>query len=168
MRNGDPTRSVDASAFTLVELIIVLALLAVVAAISMPSMGRSMRERNLKDEAARFLAATEYARNEAASQGVPMTVWIDPKMQRFGVEPKSGYEGDESRAKLFAVNEDVHFEVERAATRNGVIDVAEFSPEGAPAASSIDAVRVVDRFGASLAINRTTDGWSYEIIRPQP
>ncbi len=165
MRNGELTRTAGTRGFTLVELIIVMALLAVVAAISMPSLGRSMRERNLKDEAARFLAVTEYARNEAASQGVPMTVWIDPATQRFGVEAKTGFEGDESRAKHFDMNADVHFELDRTATRNGVIDAAEFSPEGAPTSASIDALRMVDRFGASLTVSRTTDGWSYEIVK---
>jgi len=165
MRSGEPTRIAGARGFTLVELIIVMALLAVIAAISMPSLGRSMRERNLKDEAARFLAVTEYARNEAASQGVPMTVWIDPATQRFGVEAKTGYEGEESRAKHFALNPDVRFELERTATRNGLIDVAEFSPEGAPAAASIDAVKMADRFGGTLTLSRTADGWSYEILK---
>ena len=56
-------RARQPSAFTLVELIIVMALLAVVVAVAAPTLGRSMRERNLADEMARLLSATEYARN---------------------------------------------------------------------------------------------------------
>jgi type II secretion system protein H len=160
-------RSDPAPGFTLVELILVMALLAVVAAFSAPSLARSLRQRNLDGEAARLLALTEYARNEAVSQGVPMTVWLDPKSQRFGVAPKTGYEGDEARAREFELNADIHFEIDRAATQNGVAEIMEFAPDGAPAPSSIDAVRLVDRFQALINIVRTSDGWSYEIVKEQ-
>ena len=64
-----------------------MALLAIVAALSVPSMSRSIRSRNVSGEAARFVAATEYGRDEAVSQGVPMIVWIDSAAQRFGAFP---------------------------------------------------------------------------------
>ena len=158
-------RSDQTPGFTLVELILVMALLAVVAAFSAPSMARSLRQRNLGGEASRLLALTEYARDEAISQGVPMTVWIDPKSQRFGVEPKTGYDGDDTRTREFVLNVDIHFETDRTATRNGVTELMEFAPDGAPASSSIDAVRLVDRFQQAITVMRTRDGWSYEIGR---
>jgi type II secretion system protein H len=160
-------RSEVRAGFTLVELLLVMALLAVCAAFSAPLLSRSLHDRNLKDEANRFLALTEYARNEAASQGVPMTVWIDPQSQRFGTEAKTGFEGDESRARDFEINADVHFELDRAATRNGLIDVAAFTPDGAAELTNLDAVRLVDRFGGNLTIARTSDGYGYEILQEQ-
>lgn len=163
MRASDPA----APGFTLVELILVMALLAVVAAFSAPSLSRSLRQRNLDGEAARLLAATEYGRDEAVSQGVPMTVWIEPKAQRFGVAPKAGYDADETRAREFELNTDINFEIDRAATQNGVVEVMEFSPDGAPGPSSIDMVRLVDRFQAVVTVARTSDGWGYEIVKAQ-
>jgi type II secretion system protein H len=151
--------------FTLVELIIVLALLAVVTAIAMPSLSRSLHQRNLNDEAARLLAMTEYGRDEAVSQGVPMTLWLDPKGQRFGVEAKLGYEGDAARVKQFALNPDVHFEADRPVTHDGVADVMEFAPDGALSSTSIDVIRLVDRFDSAISLARTSDGWSYEIVK---
>ena len=162
MRRGDP-----ASGFTLVELILVMALLTVIAAFSAPSLARSLRQRNLDGEAARLLALTEYGRDEAVSQGVPMTVWVEPKGQRMGVEPKTGYEGDDSRSREFAMNADVHFEVDRAVTQNGVAEVVEFAPDGSPSPSSIDVVRLVDRFQSLINVARTSDGWGYEIVKEQ-
>ena len=53
-------RARSAEGFTLVELIIVMTLLAIVAALSVPSLSRSMRQRNLDEEATRLLALTEY------------------------------------------------------------------------------------------------------------
>lgn len=158
-------RSDQTAGFTLVELILVMALLAVVAAFSAPSLARSLRQRNLDGEASRLLALTEYGRDEAVSQGVPMTVWIDPKGQRFGVEPKTGYDGDDARTRTFELNADIHFEIDRTATQNGVIEVMEFSPDGSPASSSIDSVRLVDRFQALVTVARTSDRWAYEIVK---
>ena len=163
MQKSNPTRA--ALGFTLVELIFVMALLTIVAALAAPSLSRSMRQRNLDGEAARFLAATEYARDEAVSQGVPMTVWIDPAAQRFGVEPKTGYEGSTTRDREFAVNPDVQFEIPIVATKGGVIEAVEFQPDGSPGTSSLDSVRLVDRFKSALTVARTSDGWSYEIIK---
>jgi type II secretion system protein H len=160
-------RSDPAPGFTLVELILVMALLAVIAAFSAPSLARSLRQRNLAGEASRLLALTEYGRDEAVSQGVPMSVWVDPKAQRMGVEPKTGYEGDDARTREFELHADIHFEVDRTATQGGVVEVIEFSPDGSPSSSSIDAVRLVDRFQSLITVARTSDGYSYEIVKEQ-
>jgi type II secretion system protein H len=153
------------AAFTLVELILVMALLATVMALSAPSLSRSLRQRHLQDEATRFLALAEYSRNEAVSQGVPMTVWIDPTAQRYGVGAKAGFEGAEARNRDFAVNPDIHFELDKAATNGGVVDAIEFAPDGTPTLASIDAVRLVDRFESVITVARTSDGWGYEILK---
>jgi len=154
-----------AAGFTLVELVLVMALLTVVVGFAAPSLSRSMRQRNLGGEAARFIAATEYARDEAVSQGVPMTVWIDPAAQRFGVEAKSGYDSALSRDREFDMNPDTHFEVTGGQRKNNVIEAVEFGPEGSPTAASIDSVQFVDRFNSVVSVARTTDGWSYEILK---
>ena len=161
MRRSDPTRIPPG--FTLVELVVVMALLAIVAALSVPAMSRSIRARNLNGEAVRFIAATEYGRDEAVSQGVPMTVWIDPATQRFGVEPRAGFEGVESRNREFAVNADIHFEMDSAAAGGGIVQAVEFAPDGVPTTASLETVRLVDRFESEVIVVRTKDGWSYEI-----
>ena len=159
MRKSNSTRIPPG--FTLVELVVVMALLAIVAALSAPAMSRSIRARNLNGEAARFIAATEYGRDEAVSQGVPMTVWIDPATQRFGVEPRAGFEGIEPRKREFAVHADIHFEMENAAA--GIVQAVEFAPDGVPTTASVEVVRLVDRFESEVIVVRTKDGWGYEI-----
>ena len=151
--------------FTLVELIIVMTLLAIVAAISVPSLARSMRQRNLDEEATRFLALTEYGRDEAVSQGVPMIVWIDAKGQRYGVEPKAGFDADETRSREYAMNPDVQVETDKAVSSGGVVEAIEFAPDGALTSTSVEAVRLVDRSQSAIKVSRTTDGWSYELVK---
>jgi len=152
-------------AFTLVELILVMALLATLAALSVPSLSRSMRQRYLAQEAARFLALTEYGRDEAVSQGVPMIVWIDSATRRFGIEPKTGYEGATTRQREFELNPDVQMELTGGVRKRGVIEAMEFSPAGALATTSLEAVRFVDRFQSALTVARASDGWAYEIVK---
>jgi len=152
-------------AFTLVELIIVMALLAIVMAIAAPSLARSMKERNVDDEAVRILAATEYARSEAVSQGVPMVVWIDPGGRRMGIEPKAGFDGEPSRSREFAWNEDISVEAEQKTANGKTMDIMEFGPDGAPTLTSTETVKLVDRFGYAVSLARTTDRWSYEVVK---
>ena len=160
-------RARSAEGFTLVELIIVMTLLAIVAALSVPSLSRSMRQRNLDEEATRLLALTEYARNEAVSQGVPMIVWIDAKGQRYGVEPKAGFDADEARRREYAMNPEVQVETDKAVSSGGVVEAIEFAPDGALISTSVESVRLVDRSQSAIRVARTTDGWSYELVKEE-
>ncbi len=157
------TQARSSIAFTLVELIIVMALLAIVTAIAAPSLGRSMKERNLPDEVTRLLSATEYARSEAISQGVPMVVWVDLEGHRLGIEPKTGFEGEPSRNREYVWNADVHMETDQKATVGKTVNLMEFAPDGSLAETSVESVKVADRFGAAMTVVRTTDRWAYEI-----
>ena len=158
-------RARSTQGFTLVELIIVMTLLAIVAALSVPSLSRSMRQRTLDEEATRLLALTEYGRDEAVSQGVPMIVWIDAKSQRYGVEPKAGFDSDDTRAREYDMNTDVQVELDKAATTGGIVEAMEFAADGSLTAASVDSVRLVDRFNSAITVSRTTDGWSYELVK---
>ena len=153
--------------FTLVELIIVMALLAVVMALAAPMLSRSMRERNLADEMTRLLSATEYARSEAVSQGVPMVVWLDQSSRRIGIEPKQGFDGEPSRNREYTWNEDIQVEATQKATSGKTLDVMEFGPDGAPTESSAETVKMSDRFGAVMTLSRTSDRWAYEIVKEE-
>jgi type II secretion system protein H len=161
MPRSDPAQS--RAAFTLIELVIVMCVLAFITALAVPLLSGSVHHRNLLDEATRFVALTEYARDEAVSQGVPMTVWIDPDTQHFGVSAKTGYDGDASREREYELNPDIHFEIEKATANGNLLQPVEFGPDGAPGVSASESLKLVDRFNAVVTIARTKDGWSYEI-----
>ena len=143
-----------------------MALLATLLAFVAPSLSRSARGRRLTQEAARLLAVTEYARDEAISQGVPMTVWIDVPNGRFGVEAKAGYASDEARQKEFTLDADIHFDqLEQAPTAVGsVVYAIEFAPDGTPETTSVTSIRLIDKTDASVALSLTDDDWGYEIL----
>lgn len=153
-------------AFTLVELIIVMAVLTTLMAIVAPSLSHSFRQRSLDQEATRLLALTEYGRGEAVSCGVPAVVWIDPDQGRFGVETADGYTNNTIREKQYALNPDLHFELEKSNLMpDGRVMLAQFESDGSPDPSAIESVRIVDQNNACALLELAPDGWSYEIAR---
>jgi type II secretion system protein H len=178
-----------ARAFTLVEMILVMALLCVILGIAAPSLSRSFHQRNLNEEATRLLALTEYARDEAVSQGVPMSVWIDVETGHFGAQAMPGYEDAGARSKEFTLIEGLHFDVledspsaavqtagasqtgmagrtgaARPPSVAGQSEVAEFLPDGTLDPSSQPAVRLEDRSNSAIEVAQTKDAWGYEIV----
>ena len=58
--------------FTLLELILVMATLAIVLSVAAPSLARFFRGRSLDSEARRFLTLTRYGQSRAVAEGEPM------------------------------------------------------------------------------------------------
>lgn len=150
-------------AFTLVELILVMAILAGILAISAPSLSRSFRQRNLEQEGTRFVALTEYARNEAVSQGVPVVIWIDPEAGRFGCGPRTGFTGVNRRE--FKLGSDARFELDNLGFGQSASEVIEFAPDGVPEPSSLDTVRLAGPSNSVVLIAKTESGWGYELVK---
>jgi Tfp pilus assembly protein FimT len=156
-------------AFTLVELILVMALLTTIMALSIPSLARSFRQRNLEQEAARILALTEYGREEAISEGVPMTLWIDTEKGLYGVEALPGYVTGDVRRKQYALEGDLRFDLAKAVVdQENHVQAAQFAADGElDPSDGVDAIRIVDHSGAAMVVSRALDGLSYEIVKEE-
>ena len=154
-----------ARGFTLMEFVLVMALLATLMALAAPSLSRSIRQRTLDQEALRFLALTEHARNEAVSRGVPMVIWLEPETHRFGLESKPGHLLIEPRRTEYVLGPDLRFELERGVGLGRSSATIEFGPDGWLLWGSLEWVRLVDRQDTGLLIARGTNGWGYEIVR---
>jgi hypothetical protein len=144
-----------------------MALLATLLALSAPTILHSFKQRDLEQEGTQLLAVTEYARSEAISQGVPMSVWINPGTGEFGVHASDGYDGDKAREKTYSLRTDVRFDpVEGVADRDDHTILANFEPEGTlDPESSLDALRLVNRSDSAISLEQTEDGWGYEIVK---
>jgi Tfp pilus assembly protein FimT len=102
--NGDSRGS---PAFTLFELILVMALLMIVIGVAMPSLKNFFRGRYLDDEARRFLSLTRYGQSESISDGVPVELWINVKNGSYGLRVQSGYTESQSHERTFTVDKTV-------------------------------------------------------------
>jgi prepilin-type N-terminal cleavage/methylation domain-containing protein len=78
-------------AFTLIELIFVLVLLAICAVFVTASMGSFFRGRVLNFEARRMLSLTHYGQSRAISEGVPVILWINPTDSTYGLSVQSSF-----------------------------------------------------------------------------
>ena len=156
--------------FTLVELVLVMAVLVVLLAIVAPVLSASMRGRVLVEQGTRLQALTEYSRDEAASQGVPVVVWVNPETRRFGADAKMGYIDLMLHAKEYTLPADFSFDpvagVQASKTEGHGFDVAEFEPDGSLDPASVASVRIANRQRTSgVSITQTPDGYGYEIVK---
>ncbi|HAV61098.1 MAG TPA: type II secretion system protein GspH [Verrucomicrobiales bacterium] len=79
------------AAFTLIELILVMALLVTAIALIAPRLAGFFRGRSLDNEARRLMTLTRYAQNRAVAEGIPMIVWLDEQNGRYGLEAQPGF-----------------------------------------------------------------------------
>lgn len=155
--------------FTLIELVLVMIVLTTVLAFVAPMLTRSFQQRHLDQEATRLVSLTEYGRDEAISQGVPMVVWINPETGDMGLDAATGYTATDVSRKQYSLNADLHFDMQNAALpmTDGLAQLVQFAPDGSPDTSSGEAVRIVDRFDSSVIVRRTEDGWGYEVAKEE-
>jgi type II secretion system protein H len=93
--------STRARAFTLIELVLVLALLVVITSLAAPAMSSFIRSRALDSEARRLFSLMHAAQSRAVSEGMPMVLWVDEKNGSYGFEAEtSGKTGDPKAENL--------------------------------------------------------------------
>ena len=97
--------------FTLIEMVLVMAMLVVVIGIAFPSLSNFFRGRNLDSEARRFVSLARYAQTRAVSEGIPMVLWVDARRNVYGLEVQPGYTTEDANAVEFDVDKDVQVEV---------------------------------------------------------
>jgi type II secretory pathway pseudopilin PulG len=158
-----------------------MVVLAVLLALVAPSLTSSFRGRNLEQAGAQVLAVTEYGRDEAISQGVPMDVWINPANGQFGIAAKAGFPSDPARLKQYTLQPDLRFDAAASPggagtgspTSGGVtappvangqgLTVAEFQADGTLDPSSNPAIRILGNAHNAVAVTETSDGFGYEV-----
>jgi type II secretion system protein H len=86
-------------AFTLIELILVMTIMVVIISLVMPNLKGFFRGRNLDNEALRFVALTRFAQSRAINEGLPVEIWVNPRIGAYGEEALSGYTETETQAK---------------------------------------------------------------------
>ena len=165
-----------ACGFTLIELIVVMALLAIVLAVAAPSLARFFRGRTLDSEAKRFLALTRYGQSRAVSEGVPMVLWIDAKQGAYGLTAERTYTEQDSKAVEFRLDSNLQVEVEMpptAVTRfsqwnrltqvAGDVPTIRFTPDGFISETSPSRVLIREGDDGALWIAQSRNRLNYEI-----
>src|SRR4051812_47261095 len=99
------------AAFTLIELILVMAILVIALATTFPMLQGFFRGRTLESEGRRFLTLTRYGQSRAVSEGIPMTLWINAKQRTYGLEAQTGYLDNDNKAVEYDLDSKLDIEV---------------------------------------------------------
>lgn len=138
-------------AFTLIELILVMAMLLIVIAVSAPTLSKFFRGRAIDSEARRFVSLTRYGQSRAVSEGVPMVLWIDAKQGTYGLQQEVSYTDVDPKAVEYALGKELRVEVTAAVVQPGQLAQAR------PAARNLPMLRFrADGFISETSPERIT------------
>lgn len=182
LQTGKAARSAELRAgFTLIELMLVMALLTVVTALAAPQLSRFFKGRGLDAEARRFVALTRYGQNRAVGEGVPMVLWIDGRERVYGLQRQPGFSRNEDeRAVEFELGKDLEMEAEvsrvnafsatasRSSRENvrpvfGNLPAMVFTPDGFISPSSPESVVLREGEADQIRVGLSRNGLNYEI-----
>jgi prepilin-type N-terminal cleavage/methylation domain-containing protein len=177
----------SAAAFTLIELILVMAILTMAVSLTAPTLSNFFRGRALDSEARRLLAMTRSGQNRAVSEGIPIDLWVDPTKGIVGLDAEPSFETMDPRAVEFNLDSGVQIEVVKSTvvtatkmilSRLQTVSVASvprvnlthsglptirFLPDGTVSEISPQMLRLTGRDGISLWVALAQDKMSYEI-----
>jgi type II secretion system protein H len=174
--DADPRRG-----FSLIELLLVLALLSIVISITLPTLSNFFRGRTLDAEARRLLSLTRYGQSRAVSEGIPMVLWVDPENRTYGLEQEPGWDDNDAKAVNLKLDDNLKVEVIRTNVVKPLLAAASplmsagnvdtrqnlpsirFLPDGSIAESSLPGIRLLEKDGASLSLSQSQNRMSYEI-----
>jgi prepilin-type N-terminal cleavage/methylation domain-containing protein len=172
--------------FTLIELILVMALLTVVISLTAPRLSRFFRGRTLDSEARRLLALTRSGQSRAVSEGIPIDLWVNVADGQVGLEAEPSLETSDSKAVDLQIDERLKLEVEarvaaapattmsrrtvarvaslpRVQLAHAELPAIRFLPDGSIGESSPIKLRLTGADGESLWLAQAQDGLAYEI-----
>ena len=100
--------------FTLIEMILVMALLVVAVSMVSPRLSGFIRGRALESEARRVLALTHAARSRAISESMPVLLWLDATVGRYGVERETRGQNGDPLSQEFTVDDHLRITFDQA------------------------------------------------------
>ena len=162
-----------ASAFTLIELTLILALLVVITSLAAPAMANFIRGRALDSEARRLFSLVHAGQSRAVSEGMPMVLWVDEKQGAYGLEAettgKTGKNGQNSdpKAETLTVDSTLQIAVLNAGmgtpTTFNNLPAIRFQPDGTVDENSPQTVQLTDSAGFSRWLIESRNRMGYEI-----
>ena len=179
-----PTRF-SVQAFTLVELIAVMALLVTVIAVASPSLAGFFRGRALDLEARRFMSLTRQGQSRAAAEGIPMILWVDLQRRTYGLEADSSFVDEDTKAIEYqvdttlnlsigadqlvqnAISEETLFGASNSRSPHATLPQIRFEADGGISSSSPENFQLAERDGGTRWVCLSLNRLNYE-IRNEP
>jgi Tfp pilus assembly protein FimT len=174
-----PTGHKRSNAFTLIELIIIMAMLVILVGVTFPMLKGFFMGRTLESEGRRFLTLTRYGQNRAVTEGIPMVLWINSKKGTYGLEAQEGYLDKDSKTVEYELDEKLGIEVTPSSVNKAALSQEQqlrrknllknsqpeirFAPDGSVDVMSPESVTIRKDREHALWINQTEDRLKYEV-----
>jgi type II secretion system protein H len=154
-------------AFTLIELILVLALLVISVSIVVPRMSGFVRGQALDSEARRLMSLMHAAESRAVSEGMNMALWIDDKQNLYGMEQESPGKSGDLKAQEFTLDSNVKLSIATPGTGAAVtfknLAAIRFQPDGTVNEGSPKRLKIEDAAGHALWLVQKQTLRGYEV-----
>jgi type IV fimbrial biogenesis protein FimT len=156
-----------ASAFTLIELILVLALLVIITSMAAPAMSNFIRGQALNSEARRLVALMHAGQSRAVSEGLPMVLWVNEKQGAYGLQAETTGQNGDPKAENLTVDSALQITVVNpgsgGTTKFGGLPAIRFLPDGTVDENSPTMLQLLDAKGHALWLIESRDRNGYEI-----
>ena len=166
-RRGAPPPAAFQNAFTLIELILVLALVVVITSLAAPAMSNFIRGQALGSEARRLVALIHAGQNRAVSEGLPMVLWVDEKQGTYGLQAEMTGRNGDPKAENLSLDENLQITVTSTGltgtTKIGGRPAIRFLPDGTVDENSPQTLRLTDARGNALWLIESRNRNDYEI-----
>jgi type II secretion system protein H len=159
--------------FTLIELILLMALLAIVISLVAPRLASFFHGRALDSEARQLLALARQGQSRAVSEGIPMRLWLDKRNRAYGLEADSSYAETDTNAVAFGVGRYLDLEVTETVAptaaelasrdKHAGLPALLFLPDGSIGERSPQSVLLKDQDGGTLWVAQSRNRLNYEI-----
>jgi type II secretion system protein H len=160
-------RSKFARGFTLIELILVLALLVIITSLAAPAMSNFIRGQALGSEARRMLALIHAGQSRAVSEGLPMVLWVDEKQGAYGLQAETTGQNGDPKAETLAVDSTLQIAVLNTGlatpTTFNNLPAIRFLADGTVDENSPQTLRLMDAQGNALWLVESRSRNGYEI-----
>ena len=155
------------AAFTLIELILVLALLVIVTSLAAPAMSNFIRGQALDSEARRLMALIHASQSRAVSEGMPMVLWVDEKQGTYGLQAETTGQNGDPKAENLSLDENLQITAvntgSTGTTKFHGLPAIRFLPDGTVDENSPRMLRLTDAKGQALWLIESRDRSGYEI-----
>jgi type II secretion system protein H len=151
-------------AFTLIELLMVMAIIAIMVGIIAPNLRAFSIGRRANDSARRIVSLARYAQTEAISEGRIYRLNVDPGTGEFWITAQNGGQyvaPTNEYGQRFKVADGVKMETD-ITQQNGAQYVS-FSPSGRSQAAQI---RLTDQLGKTVVVSSASATELFRIVPP--
>jgi type II secretion system protein H len=154
--------------FTLIELVLVLALLVIITSIAAPAVARFIRGRALDTEARRVIALMHAAQTRAVSEGAPMMFWVDATTGAYGLVAETSGQNGDPKAENLTVDSTLAIAIGSAAGSGGQttfnnVPAIRFLADGTVDENSPQILKLTDSDGFSRLLTENALRTGYEV-----